>query len=102
MKIKNDIHGSSFSMRVEQVLYPFVLVADNFLFGKGFGWHTYYLSEHELHPVLQGFESIITVAISDGGFCGLILWSYLFYISYKYSSLKDKKKNIIRFLLLCN
>ena len=92
MKIKNDIHGSSFSMRVEQVLYPFVLVADNFLFGKGFGWHTYYLSEHELHPVLQGFESIITVAISDGGFCGLILWSYLFYISYKYSSLKDKKK----------
>ena len=70
----------------------FFLVADNFLFGKGFGWHTYYLSEHELHPVLQGFESIITVAISDGGFCGLILWSYLFYISYKYSSLKDKKK----------
>jgi hypothetical protein len=88
----NDIGGSNWQMRVDQMTYCFALIRDNLLFGKGFGWTLYYLSNFGPHPILMGFENIISDAVSNGGICGLLLWIFIFYSSYKYSSKNDKKK----------
>lgn len=89
---KNGIGGSNWQMRINQMTYCFVLVKDNLLFGNGFGWTAYYLSNFGPHPILMGFENIISDAVSNGGVCGLLLWILIFYSSYKYSSKNDKKK----------
>lgn len=97
---KNDIGGSNFVMRVNQVLYSFVEIQNNLLFGHGFGWSSYYLQRNPFHPILYGFEIIISDALVNGGILGLLLWFYTFYFSCKYSLLnikckKDRKYAII-------
>jgi hypothetical protein len=89
---ENGIGGSNWQMRINQMTYCFVLVKDNLLFGKGFGWTSYYVSNYGPHPILMGFENIISDAVSNGGIFGLFLWILIFYSSYKYSSKNDKKK----------
>lgn len=91
----NNIGGSSFEMRIFQVLYSFIEVKDNLLFGHGFGWTSHYLTQNPFHPILYGFETIISEATVNGGIIGLILWCIMFYKSYKYSIQKAATKNDI-------
>lgn len=88
----NSINGSNFNMRITQVIYSFTEVKDNIIFGKGFGWTSYYLSKNAYHPILYGFETIISDAIVNGGIVGLCLWIYIFISSYRYSAIHDKNK----------
>lgn len=92
----NEIGGSNFEMRVFQILYSFIEIKDNLLFGHGFGWSNYYLTQNPFHPILYGFETIISEATVNGGIIGLILWIIMFYKSYKYSIQKaSSTKDII-------
>lgn len=101
LSIKNDVGGSSWEMRLNQMTYCFVEVKNNLLFGNGFGWTAFYLSTHVFHPILFGFENIISDAVCNGGITGLLLWIYIFVSSYKYSSELDKdKKYYIIFTLV--
>lgn len=89
---KYDIGSSSMSMRIDQITYPFYEIRDNLLFGHGFGWASYYLSRNAFHPVMYGFENLASEALCNGGICGLSLWLWFFWKSYKYSSLYDGEK----------
>lgn len=80
-----DVGGSSWELRILQVTYPFIEVKDNILFGKGFGWCSWYLNQYELHPVLFGFETILSTAVCQFGVLGYLMYYMLFYQSYKYS-----------------
>lgn len=80
-----DVGGSSWELRILQVTYPFIEVKDNILFGKGFGWCSWYLNQYELHPVLFGFETILSTAVCQFGILGYLMYYMLFYQSYKYS-----------------
>lgn len=83
---KNNVGGSSWELRVNQILYPWVEIKDNILFGHGMGWTGVYLQKTgEIHPILYGFESIFSTAVCDGGLVGSIMWIWLFFKSYKYS-----------------
>ena len=78
-----DVYGSSFELRVAQVLYPFVEINNNLLFGHGYGWCSTYLSINQaIHPILYGFETIVSVVICELGIVGIILYGLLFHISY--------------------
>lgn len=83
---KNDISGSSWTMRLEQFTYPWVEIKDNILFGHGFGWCQVYLTKHLYHPIMYGFESILTHQVCEGGLSAVFLWSWLFKFSYSYCS----------------
>lgn len=80
-----DVGGSSWELRILQALYPFVEIKNNILFGKGFGWCAWYLNEYELHPVLFGFETILSTAVCQFGITGYFIYYVLFRQSYKYS-----------------
>ena len=80
-----DVGGSSWELRILQVTYPFIEVKDNILFGKGFGWCSWYLNQYELHPVLFGFETILSTAVCQFGILGYLMYYMFFYQSYKYS-----------------
>ena len=98
MKIKNDIHGSSFSMRVEQVLYPFVLVADNFLFGKGFGSNTISnVSASDVNLVSENqTDFIFSVIGEEFGFVGCVILIVIFAcLVYQCMNVAKKSGNLI-------
>lgn len=82
---KTDVGGSDMVLRIRQVFYPFVEVSGNLLFGHGFGWCGWYLEKYELHPVLFGFETILSTAVCEFGIMGYFIYSMLFYKSYRYS-----------------
>ena len=80
-----DVGGSSWDLRILQVVYPFIEIKDNILFGKGFGWCSWYLNQYELHPVLFGFETIFSTAVCQFGIWGYLMYYMIFYQSYQYS-----------------
>lgn len=80
-----DVHGSNMELRIRQVLYPFVEIKDNLLFGHGWGWCSVYLVVHKsIHPQLYGFETIFSTAICELGIMGIFLFVYLFLVAYRY------------------
>ena len=83
--------GSTFEMRIGQILYPFIEISNNFLFGHGKGWCAYYLSTHPFHPIMFGFETITSRIICEYGLVGIPLYTYVFINSYKYSEPKGEK-----------
>ncbi len=85
MLAHSDVGGSNMELRIRQVFYPFVEVANNPLFGHGANWSGWYLSEYELHPVLYGFETLFSSAVCDYGVIGYILYYLLFKKAYRYS-----------------
>ena len=82
---KTDVGGSTWDLRVDQLFYPWTIISDNLLLGNGFGWCNVYIKKFELHPILYGFETILSTAVLEGGVLGCLLWSLLFIKSYKYS-----------------
>lgn len=101
LREKNDIGGSSMALRIDQTLYPWVDISDNILFGHGFGYNKVYFSMRGLHPVLLGFETILSQAVCNGGVLGVFTWIYFFVYSYKYSALKSSNKVYPKMLTLC-
>lgn len=80
-----DIGGSNMELRIRQVLYPFIEIKNNPIFGHGFGWCSTYLEIHkDIHPILFGFETIFATVICEGGLLGIVLYSLLFINAYKY------------------
>ncbi len=91
---KTDVGGSDMVLRVRQVFYPFVEVSNNIVFGHGFGWCEWYLEKYELHPILYGFETILSTAVCEFGIMGYLVYCLLFYKSYRYSRpFCDRKTN---------
>lgn len=82
--------GSSWSLRVTQVIYPYVEIKDNLLFGHGFGWCSWYLEKHQLHWPLFGFETIFASGICEYGIMGFVVFFCIFYFSYKNIQYKEK------------
>lgn len=69
--------GSSMEMRLDQLIATFHEIQDCFFQGKGYGWTDYYMREHEAHPTIYGFESLLYVILCNGGLLGVLIW-YLF------------------------
>ena len=59
LRDKHDVGGSSMSMRINQTLYPWVMISDNILFGHGFGFTAENFNTFGLHPVMANFETIL-------------------------------------------
>lgn len=90
IRARTDVGGSSMEMRLDQAIYPWQLISDSMVFGKGFGFSHVYINQYGLHPILKGFETILSYAVTNGGVLGCITWAYFFI-----SSLKFKTKNIV-------
>ena len=82
--------GSTFEMRIDQILYPFIEIQNNPFFGHGAKWCAYYLSEHPFHPIMYGFETILSRITCEYGLLGFGIFYYIFYCSYKYSRYVNK------------
>ncbi len=83
----DNVGGSSIEMRLEQLDGAFAEFEDSPIFGKGYLWHSYYLSKYGAHPVLLYFESLIYIILCNSGIIGCFLW---FYIIMKYIHVNDK------------
>lgn len=91
--------GSNWALRLRQLVYPFVEIKDNFMFGHGFGWCSWYLSRNVIHPVLFGFETLPAQAICEFGLVAFILYPVLFVGLYKFADVKTKNKYVLLFLI---
>lgn len=77
---KSDVKGSSISMRLDQLKGAFNEIKDSKLFGNGYEWHFYYLSNRGDHPILLAFESLIFIILCNSGYFGVIIWLTFFYL----------------------
>lgn len=76
--------GSSLSMRLGQLEGCIELSEDTPIFGKGYGWHTWYNNEYGPHMKALYFESLIFTILVDTGFVGFIIWAVFIIMSYKF------------------
>lgn len=91
--VKNDVGGSTMELRINQLIYPWVEIQNNLLFGHGFGWTGVYLAKTEnIHPFLYGFETIFSEAVCNGGIIGAALWIWLLFKSFQYSASHHAKR----------
>lgn len=72
---KGHVGGSDLDMRLTQLQGALKEMSYNPLAGKGYKWHTYYLSIYEGHPTILYFESLLYVILCDGGILGICIWS---------------------------
>jgi len=95
---KSDVEGSSIALRIEQLEGCFKEIRGIELFGKGYGWTTYYMSIKESHPIILAFESLLFVIICNHGYLGLFIWIIFFCLLFKLNRKMIKLKNDILFL----
>lgn len=95
---KSDIKGSSIAMRLEQLEGCFEEIKNNELFGKGYGWTSYYMSIKGDHPVILAFESLVFVILCNNGIVGLFVWGLFFMLLFKVNRKILKFKKDILFL----
>lgn len=74
---KTEVSGSSLSMRINQFISCFDIIANCPLQGKGYDWSNVYLNLHQVHPKLLAFESLIYVVLCNTGIVGVCLWTRL-------------------------
>lgn len=91
--------GSSMSLRLAQMLYPYTEIKSNLLFGHGFGWCSWFLSKGSIHPVLFGFESLFSQAICEFGLMAFIIYPVVFRILYTFIQNRQKDKYILLFII---
>lgn len=91
--------GSNWWLRMNQFIYPFVEIKDNYIFGHGFGWCTVYLQGGIIHPVLYGFETIIAQLICEYGLSSLIVFPLLMKGLYGFVGKNKDRKYILIFIL---
>jgi hypothetical protein len=80
---KNNVSGSSVTMRLNQLQGAFNVIKGNELTGKGYGWTGYYWSLHGDHPVMLAFESLIFMVLCNSGFIGALIWIIFFLLLYR-------------------
>lgn len=93
-----SVEGSSFEMRLEQFNGCLREIRDCVFFGKGYGWSSYYISIHELHPVLLAFESLIFVVLCNSGIVGMFVWMITFICLFR--GVYRKNKNVDTMLVV--
>jgi len=84
---ENEVSGSSVSLREYQLFYTLDQIKGNILFGNGWGAMYY-----ESHPTMFGWESVVFTTLMQFGVSGVLLWTYMFWFMYKYSTRKQKNK----------
>lgn len=75
---RNNISGSSITMRLSQLQGTFEIIQDSPIVGNGYGWNGLYLSKYGDHPILLAFESIVFVVLCNHGILGVIIWNFFF------------------------
>lgn len=96
----SNVSGSSLEMRISQLKGCLHEIQFSLLEGKGFGWTGYYLSQHEAHPTMLNFESLILVILCNSGIIGLILWFYMSAKIIRFNSLNERPKAMLLNALL--
>ena len=96
-----DIKGSSIDMRMHQVEAAFKEIADNPIFGRGYGYREYWQSQHHyLHPQLLGYESIFLYYLVERGWLGLLFFFFMIYYMYIIFTKKISDKTTIRLVYI--
>lgn len=80
---ESDIHGSSISMRLDQLQGAIGEIKGNEFTGKGYGWNIYYQSLHGDHPVILAFESLLFIILSNSGIIGSFIWIVFFILLFR-------------------
>ncbi|WP_281752200.1 O-antigen ligase family protein [Neptunitalea chrysea] len=84
----SNVKGSSLDMRTVQFEGCIDEIQNNFLFGNGFAWTSYYRLNFGTHPTMLAFESLIIMVLCNSGFIGLVLWGVMIF---KYLKLVNRK-----------
>lgn len=87
----SEIGGSSFELRVQQFNGCLLEIKDVLFFGKGYGWHNYYMIKNVIHPTIMAFESLVFVVLCDSGIVGAALWIFVFYLIVRYNNANYSK-----------
>ena len=95
----SEVGGSSIEMRLEQLDAAFDEVRNCMVFGKGYGYNSYYWSIHGTHPRLYSFESIVFVILCNYGLVGFLIWGVMFYKMFKFSK-QTQEKSLKLFIML--
>jgi hypothetical protein len=81
---KSTVHGSSITMRLNQMEGVFQEIRGFKLFiGKGYGWDNYYILNYGNHPVILSFESLIFSVLCNSGLIGMGLWLIFFLLLFR-------------------
>lgn len=93
---ESDVQGSSISMRLIQFRGALEEIKGHELFGKGYGWTTYYMAMYGDHPILLAFESLLFVILCNNGYIGLLIWIFFFILLYRlHRNILDNKADIL-------
>jgi hypothetical protein len=97
-----QVGGSSFSMRVNQLLAAWGEMKRSPIIGNGYSWHYYYLQIFGGHPELLGFESLIFTVLCNSGILGVVVWGcyvfFLCYLPFHYLKRKEDIYTIVSFV----
>ncbi len=81
---ENDIQGSSMEMRIDQFEAAQEEIADNPVFGRGYGYREYWQNKHNtFHPDLLGYESVLIYYLVERGWLGLLFFFAMAFYIYK-------------------
>ena len=86
----SNTSGSSIDLRLSQLEGCFQEIKDSILEGKGFGWTGYYISQHDVHPTILYFESLIYVILCNSGIIGVVLWIIMAVKIIQYNQWSDR------------
>jgi len=78
-----NVEGSSFEMRFNQFAIVFDMIKNNFFFGLGLEFISYYIKNNTLDTDIFGFESIIFTTLIETGCIGLFSWIYFLTLTRK-------------------
>lgn len=93
-----NVHGSSNSMRLEQLNGCLKIIKGNELTGMGYGWTSNYLETKGFHPVLFAFESLFYLVLCNNGFIGVLIWIIMIIMFYRYA-IKNVNINSLNIIL---
>lgn len=96
----SNVGGSSIDMRLSQLDAAFDEVRDCMIFGKGYGYNSYYWSMYGTHPRLYSFESLVLVILCNYGMVGFLIWGIMFYKVFKISKKMNLKSSNIYIAIL--
>lgn len=91
---QNDMHGSSFEMRMEQLEGCFMVISSNIWFGIGLDFNLL-----DWNWILQGNESVWFDILCQRGIFGCICYSFIF-IDVFFKSKGNKNSNLLSYLVL--
>lgn len=91
--------GSNWLLRTRQFVYPFIEIKNNYIFGHGFGWCSVYLADGKIHPVLYGFETIVSQLICEYGLLSLVVFPLIFRKLYTFVNKNTNNKYVLLFLV---